>query len=251
MRVRGLLVLSAAAAVLLLPSGGLACDHYPEELGVSDLILIGSVEPQIGVPGFSGDLCCPVCDEVCIPGEEIPALEPESTNPYVYNEEKPSAPEPEPEAQHPPVSETRQQESVRPEEPVNPGEPAKPEEPVNPGKAVKSEKPSKSGTKDAQKQSEAKSEKDSVKVAPAVSAPSVPASKRSSAASSGSRGSGGGGGYVPEAAAEPVIPEGRVSALYPYRRIRLKPAKGIFAEAAGKLLWPSASSPFQSLFGDR
>lgn len=227
MKLRGLLVLSAAAAVLLLPSGGLACDHYPEELGVSDLILTGAVKPEVGVPGFSGDLRCPVCDEICIPGETIPALEPESTNPYVYNEEKPSAPEPKPETPPQPASGTGQE------------GPAKPEEPSN------------TGTKAAQKKTSSKGGKKSVQSAPSVSAPAASAPKQSARASSGSGGSGGGGGYVPEAAAEPVIPEGRVSALYPYRRVRLKPAEGIFAEAAGTLLWPSASSPFQSLFGDR
>ena len=47
-----------AAVMLLASASGLACVHYDKSIvEAKDLKLRGHVEPEIGVPGYSGDLC--------------------------------------------------------------------------------------------------------------------------------------------------------------------------------------------------
>jgi hypothetical protein len=40
------------------------------------------------------------------------------------------------------------------------------------------------------------------------------------------------------------------TASFPYRRVKMNPKEGIFAEAAGSLLWPLYGTPFQVLYND-
>ena len=89
------------AAVLLLTMAASACEHYPEEVSEAELIPSGYAEPGVGVPGYTGDLLCPVCGEVCIPGKTSPAKQPEAPHPASNDgeTETPSMPKPKPEPQ--------------------------------------------------------------------------------------------------------------------------------------------------------
>ena len=65
----------AALVLLLLPTGSFAeCEHYPGEVSAGELLLKGYIEPQPGIPGYSGDWCCPICGAVVIRGNPIDPL---------------------------------------------------------------------------------------------------------------------------------------------------------------------------------
>ena len=66
---------AAVMLLLLLPAPALACDHTDEDGEPLKYVKKGYVAPQIGKPGYSGDLCCPKCGAVVIPGAALPALE--------------------------------------------------------------------------------------------------------------------------------------------------------------------------------
>ena len=84
------------AAVLLLAAAASACEHYPDEVSEAELIPSGYAEPGVGVPGYTGDLLCPVCGEVCIPGKTIPAKQPEAPHPASNDGETETLPKPQP-----------------------------------------------------------------------------------------------------------------------------------------------------------
>ena len=219
MKKRVLCFLTAAVLAMLLPVLGFACVHYNDTVEPKDLVTRGYVEPQIGVPGYSGDLCCPVCGEVIVPGKPLPAKT--SPSGSSGSTEKPSKPEES-------GTQAKPEEAVQPEKPVQPVPQAKPEEPVQPQKPAqtapreKPEEPEKPKTT-AQPKKTARPEK-------TVKPAGEPA-----------------GGNAKETGAEKPERE-RFSRQYPYRRVKMKPEAGIRAEAAGILLWPVAVSPFQSLF---
>ena len=75
---RRILFFLTAAVLILLPfCPALACEHYDTGLvSGSQLVKRGYIAPQVGVPGYSGDFCCPTCGAVIFSGKEIPALEP-------------------------------------------------------------------------------------------------------------------------------------------------------------------------------
>ena len=76
---RRVLCFLTAAVLSLLPfcPALAACEHYTNGIvSGSDLVLSGYVAPQVGVPGYSGDFCCPICWAIAIRGQTLPALEP-------------------------------------------------------------------------------------------------------------------------------------------------------------------------------
>ena len=221
------------AAVLLLAAAASACEHYPDEVSEAELIPSGYAEPGVGVPGYTGDLLCPVCGEVCIPGKTIPAKQPEAPHPASNDGETETPPKPQPKPEPQPEHEPQ-------------GTQDGPEAPSDSGGVTYAEP----GTNDTP----AASSPSAIPVAPAVQAPAAqtsasgysrPASTSSSGRTSGKAGS---GKKQEEPKAE--LPEGRFSYRFPYRRVRLRPAEGIRAEAAGDLIWPVPRSPFQTLWGD-
>ena len=80
MKKRALCFLTAAVLVLLLPCASPAdgCEH---QFRPTEWILVGYVAPQPGVPGYSGDFCCPNCGAVMQKGQEIAAIEIEEPEP--------------------------------------------------------------------------------------------------------------------------------------------------------------------------
>ena len=75
---RGLCFLTAAVFLLLLaPVPGHACEHYGPDTPKSKLVRKGYVEPQVGVPGYTGDYHCPVCDAIVIKGKPLAAADDE------------------------------------------------------------------------------------------------------------------------------------------------------------------------------
>ena len=76
MKKRAFSFLSAAMLILmLLPVPASACDHCDEDGEPLKYVRQGYVAPDIGVPGYSGDYCCPECGAVVIQGWTLPALE--------------------------------------------------------------------------------------------------------------------------------------------------------------------------------
>lgn len=208
--------LAAAVLALVLPVSGFACEHYNKTVFTKDLKSRGYKDPQVGVPGYSGDLCCPVCGEVVIPGEQIPPLQPPS--------EKPGAPN------NPSGTAVQEQtgSQTNPEEPAKPGTPAqtKPEEPVRPEKPVQTAAPA--NTKEPARPTEGKKPKATARPGKTVTTNNPAHGK-------------------PQDSGGNTAGRERFSTLYPYRRVKMHPEPGIRAEAAGILLWPAAVSPFQNM----
>ncbi len=72
--------------LLLLPALALAdCIHHNEDGVPYPLFPQGYIPPHIGVPGYTGDLCCTNCGAIVIRGSEIPALSPENEEEYNWN----------------------------------------------------------------------------------------------------------------------------------------------------------------------
>lgn len=63
--------LAVLMLVILPVMSSAECEHQVEQ---SEWVLIGYVDPLPGVPGYSGDLCCPLCGTVMQKGEPIDAL---------------------------------------------------------------------------------------------------------------------------------------------------------------------------------
>lgn len=205
-----------AVLVMFLPVLGFACVHYNDTVEPKDLITKGFIEPQVGVPGYSGDLCCPICGEVIVPGKSLPAKT--SPSGSSGNTEKPEET----------GTQTKPEEAVQPEKPVQPAPQAKPEEPAQPQKPAQP----------------APGEKQQETAKPKTTAqPKKTARPEKTVKPAGEPA----GGNTKESGAEKPERE-RFSKQYPYRRVKMNPEAGIRAEAAGTLLWPAAISPFQSLF---
>ena len=212
MKRRVLCFLTAALLAAVLPASGFACEHYNVTVWPRDLVTNGYVDPQIGVPGYSGDLCCPVCGDVIIPGKQLPPRKnPAGTS---GGSGKPS--ETENAEQH--------------ETPAKPEEPVLPEKPVQ--LAAQTQRP-------AQPENREKPEK-TVRPKDTVQPKSTARpDKNVNAAGQPS----GGNQQVSGA-----VKRERFSTQFPYRRVKMQPEAGIRAEGAGVLLWPVTVSPFQSLF---
>ena len=113
----------------------------------------------------------------------------------------------------------------------NPEKPAEPEKPVT----LKPDKPTAKPKKTANPKATAKPK--------ATATPKATARPKKT-----------GGAGKPVQAAANRDGEGRkwepFSRQYPYRRVRMQPEEGIYAEAAGILIWPVPASPFRKLFDD-
>ena len=88
MKKRVMCFLSAAVLFLLLFPGVSPADGCDHAVRPSEWVLKGYIDPQHGVPGYSGDFCCPICGAVMKKGEPIEPL-PEEDDP----EQKRSDPE--------------------------------------------------------------------------------------------------------------------------------------------------------------
>lgn len=86
--------LLAALVLVLLPAITLAeCEHG---IRPSEWVLQGYVDPQPGVPGYSGDFCCPICGAVMKKGEVIGALPIDNDEEKKETEREDPIPEPAP-----------------------------------------------------------------------------------------------------------------------------------------------------------
>ena len=84
MKKRAFCFLCATLLFLFLFSGvspADGCDHVTRP---SEWILVGYVDPQPGVPGYSGDFCCPVCGAVKKKGVYISPLDIDDDDPSPY-----------------------------------------------------------------------------------------------------------------------------------------------------------------------
>ena len=231
-------------AVLLLFDSACACEHYETIYFIEDLVLEGKKNPQVGIPGYTGDLCCPDCGEVCIPGTVIPALQPEAELPASDDRDTGNRPRPQPEPQ------------VQPESPVQPETPVQPEQPSGSSGQAQSENPgiqqpsAISGPSETQNTSSGSLPQ----AAPDRSAPAQTLPSGTTSSSSGRTGKqqtpSSDGFQQQPAVNHPLPPEGKFSWKFPYRRKKLNPQPGIRAEAAGILVWPVPASPFQTLWGN-
>ena len=223
MKKRALCFLTAAVLLLLLPCASPAdgCDHVTKP---SEWILQGYVDPQPGVPGYSGDFCCPVCGAVKKRGEPLAPLPLDDEN----AEKTDILPE----------NEEGGYELV-PAEPATPAEPAAPAAPEAPAQPAAPAEPAQPDTPPAAAAQEELppviQEQPPEESAPAEQPANPPASKPNT-------------GNPPRKKPAATQRE-RFSAAYPYRRVKMTPAPGLRAEAAGVPLGP-AGSPLQQLLGN-
>ena len=235
MKKRALCFLAAAVLLLLLPCASPAdgCDHA---IKPSEWILQGYVDPQPGVPGYSGDFCCPVCGAVKQRGQQIA--------PQEIVEPEPDAPASEPD---PPADIPSGQEEEPPAEPDQPVTPPQPQEPEAPPADPPAPQPEASAPESAPESAPAAPQSDTSELPPVVpetrpeeSAPAEqPANPPANKPNTGNQ---------PRKKPAPTVRE-RFSAAYPYRRVKMTPAPGLRAEAAGIPLGP-AGSPLQQLLGN-
>ena len=229
------------AVLLLQLRPATACEHYPDIYTVDELILQGYVEPQVGVPGYSGDFCCPDpdCGEVCIPGYELPAKQLEAPKPA--EDDDPEEPE-EPEEPGEPDD---------PDDPENPGEPGKPEGQEEPGEPEEPEEPPAPGQERTETDPQEKEEPEKQpQVAPDRTAPKQSSTATASTEKQTQSTQNKQTSTVKEEITETVLPEGRFSRKYPWRRVKFRRIRKARAEAAGELLWKAPSTPFQAWLGE-
>ena len=216
MKKRLFLLSAILTAALLLQAGqALACEHYPDVYTIDELILTGRVEPQVGVPGYSGDYCCPdpECGEVCIPGHELPA---------------------------------KQEEAPLPAENDDPQAPAGPQQPEGPQEPAQGQEPTETGSEPAEGEKPA----DPPQVAPDKPAPKKPKTTGKAAEKEPQTPPKKQTVSEKKKTEETELPEGRFSRKYPWRRVRFRHVRKVRAEAAGELLWKAPSTPFQSILTD-
>lgn len=214
-----------AAVLMLLAYPAFACSHRNEDGEPLEYVLKGYIAPQIGVPGYSGDFCCPRCGAVIIPGAQIAALEEPSGPGSGTN---PSGPTADP----PKTTPQKTNPAVTPEKPAKTKAPAATKKPTKAPKATK--KPT------------AKPKKTAKPTQIPVAVTKTPAPKKDTRPKQTEK-------PTPTAAKDKKSGQAdsqriRFSTRFPYRRVRMKPQAGIRAEAAGILLLPAAS-PFQSILG--
>ena len=266
MKKRAFCFLAAAVLLLLLlPAPALACDHTDEDGEPLKYVRKGYVAPQIGVPGYSGDLCCPKCGAVVIKGETLPALEnpagpgsgtdpdpPQKTEAPKPTEKPTSAPTDTPKPTKAPTPEptaTPQPTKAPTPTPTATPKPTKaltPEPPATP-KLTKAPMPEPTTVPKptATPKLTEKPTPEPTKV-PKVTKPPKKTrapenTKKPASTGPGKRGR-------DPAAADGTLGRERFSERFPYRRVRMRPEEGIRAEGAGILVWPAAISPFQSMF---
>ena len=146
------------ALLLVLPSAAspsAACDHFRPDGIRYDTYLDGYVEPQAGVPGYSGDFRCSNCGEIVYPGYELYAED-------YYNCINPPADKPDPRipdtsAQSGGSSEADPGDSDQPSDPATPAE-TDPQDPPaasdDPDLPVTPETPAQSEPRDLQADSD-------------------------------------------------------------------------------------------------
>ena len=126
---RCLLWAALLALVMLVPSPGWACEHYGVSVQYEDLQPAGNkVESQVGVPGYSGDLVCPLCWQVCERGVVIPAKPAPADHPAASDAETGEAGTVQV-AQEPVTPPEQPVQLIQPEEPVQEKQPVQPEQP--------------------------------------------------------------------------------------------------------------------------
>ncbi len=142
---RCLLWAALLALVMLVPSTGLACEHYNVSIFYDQLVPAGNrVEPQIDVPGYSGDLLCPECGQVCERGVVLPALPDPAAHPASTDAETAGGGT-EQGGQEKQEAETvpggTEGDGLKPAQPEEPSQPAGSEQPVSPSGQENQEPP--------------------------------------------------------------------------------------------------------------
>ena len=263
-----------AAVLALWAAPAFACDHTQDGEPVG-YVLRNHVEPQVGVEGYSGDFCCPLCGAVMVPGQSLPALQPPAGPSDGTGDTGGDGGQTLPET---PAEEEKKEET--PAEPAAPAEPAQPEIPAQPAAAepqpetpAQPEAPAQPAAAETQAETPAQPEAPAGPAAgsEAAAEPASPAAQEAAPAAEDSgadlpavapteeadreyitpaddtpAASGGSSGGAAAGKSDRDI----VSENYPYRRVLMHPEPGIRAEAAGTLLWPLPSSPFQQLLNN-
>jgi len=283
MSFKRLLCFLAAVILLVLPltapaeDGDEGCSHPKRSI-----YLVGAVAAQPGIPGYSGDAYCGVCKQLVSKGHKTYAEE--SNGPTTLDDSNPgpdpdaggiqgetpssgrtdpaSLPRqenqqlPEQPAQEQP--DQKQQNQPQPENPVLPEQQAEPD-PRKPEMPVQEQPAAAQPSQEVPKQAEDP-------ILPPREPLSLPEADQPSALSADEE----------QPDMPPVIPDqaeqkeetpagkedkpagtktsggGRkpFSKDYPYRRVLMNPDPDAWAEAAGTLIWPKASSPFQKMLKD-
>ena len=154
-----------AAVLILLPWAAPAEDEDDECLHPNK-DLVNAKEPEVGVPGYTGDYVCPDCHAVLKKGDIIPALEPSvgkamdgsldedgetgGDGSSTGSEELPVIPassDPQPESQPEPEPQSQPESPTQPENPAQPEVPAQPETPVQPAAPAQPETPAQTETR--------------------------------------------------------------------------------------------------------
>ena len=270
-----------AAVLILLPWAAPAEDEDDECLHPNK-DLVNAKEPEVGVPGYTGDYVCPDCHAVLKKGDIIPALEPSvgeamdgsldedgetgGDGSSTGSEELPVIPassdpqpesQPEPEPQSQPESPTQPEVPAQPETPVQPAAPAQPETRAETQPEVRPETPAQPAAVSAP-DAETPPEAPQVPEAPEPAAEPVPepepvpapvpepvpaeAPDPAPAPAPAPAPKTSGGSSKPRQAGREPFSE-----RYPFRRVKMNPEPGIRAEAAGTPLRPKSLSPLQQM----
>lgn len=153
-----------AAVLVLLPLAAPAEDD--DECLHPNKDLVNAKEPEVGVPGYTGDYVCPDCHAVLKKGDIIPALEPSvgeamdgsldedgetgGDDSSTGSEELPVIPassDPQSESQPEPEPQSQPESPTQPENPAQPEVPAQPETPVQPAVPAQPETPAQTETR--------------------------------------------------------------------------------------------------------
>ncbi len=210
------ILMTAVWVLLLLPAPVRACEHFGPDAPLSSLKLTDFKMPTADEDGYSGDYHCPECGAIVVKGHILQALSGSLVHEQVIPDQ-PGKPE---------TSEA----SGDPEKPAEPEEPAKPDKTKVTGKPKTTQKAKTTAKPKA-------TEKTKATAKPKNTAKPKTAGKAGGKAAAESLQNSGAEGQTREP----------FSSLYPYRRVRMQPEEGIRAEAAGILIWPVPSSPFQRL----
>ena len=245
MRKRLLSLLAAAVFVPLLSASALTpCEHFPGQVTENELVESNLIPAKPGVDG-SVDLVCPICGQI-VDTDILPALPAEAEHPAASDDEiAPSVPEtvqqdPEPAAVPQPQAEPEP--PAEPEPAAEQALPAQPEPPAVQAGQAGSSIPAGSGIP-PQPQADVRPEAEDT-------AGNVQASS-SGSTQSGSVGAIGNANRANTGGKRGTDrPAGEKPQSFPFRRIKMKPKKGIRAEAPGELLWPVYGTPFQNLYNN-
>ena len=241
-----LCLLAAAVLLPLLPSSALTpCEHYPGEVADNELVEANLIPAQPGIDG-SVDLCCPICGQV-VDTDILPALPAAADHPAASDDENPpfvpdAAQQQDPAPAPAPAADSQPPADPEPQAEPEPVQPARPEPPAAQTGQAGSGVPAGSGIASQPQADERPEAEDTAGNVQASSSGSAPSGNVGAIGNANRANTGGKRGTD--------RPVGEKPQSFPFRRIKMKPKKGIRAEAPGELLWPVYGTPFQNLYNN-